>query len=59
MITDPLTTEKIRKLFKNNFDLCNYAIEIARNMIREATPASLGEILENVQNQAEKSKDFS
>lgn len=30
----PLTNEKIRKKFKSQFDLVNYAIKLAENMIR-------------------------
>jgi hypothetical protein len=56
MINDPLTTELIRKKFKNNFDLCNFAINIARNMILSATPASLSDIIENVSERAEEAK---
>lgn len=56
MINDLLTTERIRKKFKNNFDLCNFAINIARNMILAATPATLGEILENVEGRSEEAK---
>ena len=31
MKKDSLTTEKLRKKFKNNFDLCNFSIHVARN----------------------------
>ncbi|MBA3816900.1 MAG: hypothetical protein H0X29_10365 [Parachlamydiaceae bacterium] len=30
----PLTNEKVRKKFKSQFDLVNYAIKLAENMIR-------------------------
>lgn len=40
-----LTTERIRKKFKNNFDLCNFSINIARNLILGGTQATLEEIL--------------
>lgn len=56
MINDLLTTERIRKKFKNNFDLCNFAINIARNMILSGTPATLAEILENVEGRADEAK---
>lgn len=52
MIYDSLTTEIIRKKFKNNFDLCNFAINIARNMITGGTPTTLNEILKNVVDRA-------
>lgn len=44
-INEPLTTEQIRKRFKNNFDLCNFAINVARNIILGGTPSSLDQIL--------------
>jgi len=56
MIHDPLTTEQIRKKFKNNFDLCNFSINIARNMILAGTPATLDEILHNIERRADESK---
>lgn len=31
---DPLTTEEIKKKFKSQFDLVNYAIRLAENMIK-------------------------
>jgi hypothetical protein len=45
MILDSLTTEKLRKKFKNNFDLCNFAINVARNSILAGQQATLGELL--------------
>ena len=53
MIHDQLTTEQIRKKFKNNFDLCNFAINIARNIILSGTPMSLEDILKNVEKRAD------
>lgn len=53
MITDLLTTEKIRKKFKNNFDLCNFSINIARNAILAGIPANLGEVLRTVDDRAD------
>jgi hypothetical protein len=44
-MSDAMTTEKIRKKFKNNFDLCNFSINIARNIIMSGTQATLDEIL--------------
>jgi RNA polymerase primary sigma factor len=34
MASNSLTTEKIRKKFRNNFDLCNLSIDIARVLIK-------------------------
>lgn len=45
---DALTTERIRKLFKNNFDLCNFSINIARNMILSGTQSTLDELLDAI-----------
>ena len=52
-MTESLTTERIRKKFKNNFDLCNFAINIARNIIMGGTPATLGELLEAIEDRAD------
>jgi hypothetical protein len=52
-MSDQLTTERIRKKFKNNFDLCNFSINIARNMIMSGTQSSLGEILKAIEARAD------
>lgn len=44
-MTESLTNEKIRKKFKNNFDLCNFAINIGRNIIMSGTQITLDELL--------------
>lgn len=46
------TTEEIRKKFKNNFDLCNYAINIARNILMSGQSLTLDEILEVINEKA-------
>jgi hypothetical protein len=51
-MTDQLTTERIRKKFKNNFDLCNFSINIARNIIMSGTQATLGELLAIIEDRA-------
>jgi hypothetical protein len=53
MKQDALTTEFIRKKFKNNFDLCSFSIRIGRNMIMGGQQATLGQILEEIDRQAE------
>jgi len=53
MYHDSVTTEHLRKKFKNNFNLCNFAINIGRNIIMSGTQMSLGEILANVESRAE------
>jgi len=45
----PLTTELLRKKFKNNFDLCNFSIEIARNMIANGDQVNLQDTLDMVE----------
>lgn len=44
-MAENLTTEKLRKKFKNNFDLCNFSINIARNLIMGGEPRTLSELL--------------
>ena len=51
-----LTTERIRKKFKNNFDLCNFSINIARSIILGGTQITLGEILELVEERSEEAQ---
>jgi hypothetical protein len=53
MYPDSLTTERLRKKFKNNFNLCNFAINIGRNIIMGGTQSSLGDILNAVENRAD------
>jgi hypothetical protein len=45
MRVDFLTTEMIRKKFKNNFDLCTFAINVARGVIMGGQQATLEELL--------------
>lgn len=56
MMNDSLTTEQIRKKFKNNFDLCNFSINIARNIILGGTQATLTEILAIIYDRAEEGR---
>lgn len=49
---DALTTEAIRKKFKNNFDLCNFAIMIGRNSLLEGSQISLWMVLQTVYDRA-------
>ncbi len=55
---DSLTTERLRKKFKNNFDLCNFAINIGRNEVMSNSQASLGEIINLVEDRAEESHAY-
>ena len=52
MLSDNLTTERFRKKFKNNFDLCNFSINIGRNIVLSGTPATLKSILETIDERA-------
>ncbi len=56
-MSESLTTERIRKKFKNNFDLCNFSINIARNMIMGGgTQITLDEMLKNIEERADEVK---
>lgn len=55
---DSLTTEKIRKKFKNNFDLCNFSIAIARNVILSGHQATLGELLVMISDRADEANEL-
>jgi hypothetical protein len=55
MKKEHLTNERLRKKFKNNFDLCNFSINIARNIILSGTQADLSEILDSVEERADES----
>lgn len=49
---DFLTTEELRKKFKNNFDLCNFSINMARNVIMGGQPMTLYQVLEMIDERA-------
>ena len=57
MILDALTTEGLRKKFKNNFDLCNFSINVARNVILSGQQATLDEIIDIIQERASEDKE--
>lgn len=48
MSKDLMTTEHLRKKFKNNFTLCNFSIHVARNLIAGGVHNPLKEVLESV-----------
>ncbi len=53
-MADSLTTERIRKKFKNNFDLCNFSINIARNIILGGdSQITLKELLDAIEKRAD------
>jgi hypothetical protein len=53
MYPDSLTTERLRKKFKNNFNLCNFAINIGRNIVMSGVQSNLAEILVVVETRAD------
>jgi len=55
--TTALTTELLRKKFKNNFDLCNFSINLARKAILEGRQITLQEALQTVDERAEEHRD--
>lgn len=55
-MAESLTTERIRKKFKNNFDLCNFSINIARNLILSGTQGTLEELLNIIEDRADNSR---
>lgn len=57
MHPDSLTTEQLRRKFKNNFDLCNFSIQIARSSVRSGHSAALRDLLETVEDRAEDRED--
>lgn len=48
MFNDPLTSEKLRNHFANNFELVNFSIRVARDKIKGGEPAPLADVLELV-----------
>ena len=53
MLYSSLTTEQLRKKFKNNFDLCNFSIHIARDSIIAGHSSSLMDVLDLIEDRAE------
>lgn len=51
-MSENLTNERIRKKFKNNFDLCNFSINIARTMIMSGSQLTLDELLHVIEERA-------
>lgn len=52
-----LTNEELRRKFKNNFDLCNFSISIARAIILGGNPATLNQILAAVSQRVEENEE--
>ena len=57
MLFDSMTTETLRKKLKNNFDLCNFAINIGRNEVLSNSGATLRDILDDVEKRATEKND--
>lgn len=47
-LRDRLTNEKIKVLFKNNFELANYAIKLARYSIHSGHEVTVDDLLEEI-----------
>jgi hypothetical protein len=45
---DQLTNQSLKGLFKNNFDLANYAIKLARYLIKSGEDISVDDLLDKV-----------
>ncbi|MBS0625879.1 MAG: hypothetical protein JSS32_07505 [Verrucomicrobia bacterium] len=58
MAKDDLTTEWIRKKFRNNFDLCSFSIGIGRNLVLGGgNQGTLGDLLELINRRAEEDRE--
>lgn len=47
-LRDHLTNEKLKGLFKNNFELANFAIGLARYSIKSGHEVSVDELLDEI-----------
>jgi len=57
MYEESLTTEILRKKFKNNFNLCNFSIQIGREMIANGQPIGLRDVLEVATRRADEERE--
>lgn len=48
IVRDQLTNQSLRGLFKNNFDLTNQAIRLARFYIKSGHEVSMGKLLNEI-----------
>lgn len=46
--TQFLTNERLKGRFKNNFEMINVSIQMAKEHIRASTPKSVGELIEEL-----------
>lgn len=54
MIGRPLTTERFKKHFRNNFDLTNFAIHYAREFVMSGQEGNLDRIMNGIAKEVEK-----
>ena len=47
-IKEQLTNQKLKGLFKNNFELANYAIRFAKYSVKSGHEVSVDELLEEI-----------
>lgn len=52
-----LTNEQIKKMFRNNFDLVNFAIEIGKNVVKAEEFTSLDDLIHQIKRQASSIED--
>lgn len=48
-MVDYLTHERLNHKFKNNFDLTNFAIKLAKTSVAEGSPKYLGEVVKELE----------
>jgi hypothetical protein len=48
MIHEWLTNERLTKYFKNNFEMANFAIAIARQMVKSGKELILEDLIEEI-----------
>ena len=58
MIHEWLTNERLTKYFKNNFDMANYAIAIARQIVRSGKELSIDALIEEIVKTKEAEKEL-
>jgi len=47
-LRDALTNERLKSLFKNNFELANYAIKLARQEIKSGQEVIVDDLLDDI-----------
>jgi len=53
MVRETFTTARLKKKFKNNFDLCNFAISIGRALVQNGEQPNIDQMMEAVEQRAE------